>query len=121
MVSIGNKSKLVMTLSRSVAFTVKIVVPTGKLSGMVALYQDLLKIGEWSFSSTISMTTNVSVVRFGLPSEKKRVSFIRPKKTGRVLFHRSLKEKQYFSTFRAKAIHENNCSCFKYYLTVHEV
>jgi hypothetical protein len=44
------------------------MVPTGKLSGMVALYHALVKIGEWSFASKISTTKNVSVVLFGFPS-----------------------------------------------------
>jgi hypothetical protein len=57
-----------LTASRSVALTVNTMVPTGKLSGMVALYHALVKIGEWSFASKISTTKNVSVVLFGFPS-----------------------------------------------------
>ena len=60
----------ILTISRSVALTVKTMVPTGRLSGMVVLYHDFVKIGEWSLVSNISTIRKVSVVLFGLPSNK---------------------------------------------------
>ena len=61
---------ILLTASRSVALTVRTMVPTGKLSGMVVLYHAFVKIGEWSLASKISMTRKVSVVRLGFPSGK---------------------------------------------------
>ncbi len=60
----------ILTISRSVALTVKTMVPTGRFSGMVVLYHDFVKIGEWSLVSNISTIRKVSVVLFGLPSNK---------------------------------------------------